>query len=194
MTILNPENEEKLRQGFKYVNKAMLYIWRLGLGSWLNLSPKYGGRIMVLVHTGRRSGKIRRNNLNYSLIDGDVYCTAGFGTRTDWYRNIINNPNVEVWLPNGWWSGFAEDVTDIPERLAFLRQVLIDSGLAARSMGINPNIMPDDKLAETIKGYRLIRIRRITARTGPGGPSDLAWIWPATTFLLVLGILTRRRR
>ncbi len=194
MTILNPENEEKLRQGMKYLNKSMLYLWRLGMGTWLNLSPKYGGRIMVLVHTGRRSGKVHRNNLNYSIIDGEVYCTAGFGAKTDWYRNVVNNPNVEIWLPDGWWSGLAEDVNDIPDRLICLRQVLIDSGLAARSMGINPHSMPDDLLSEVVKDYRLVRIRRIAARTGPGGPGDLAWVWPVATFLLVLGMVFHRRK
>jgi hypothetical protein len=50
--------------------------------------------------------------VNYAIVDGEVYCTAGFGAVSDWYRNIRTNPEVEVWLPDGWWAGVAEEVTD----------------------------------------------------------------------------------
>ena len=63
------------------------------------------GQIMVLTHTGRKSGLRRRTPVNYALVDGEVYCTAGFGQISDWYRNILANPQVEVWLPDGWWAG-----------------------------------------------------------------------------------------
>ena len=45
MTI-NPELENKLRQGFKYLNRFMLLMWRLGLGKWLNMWPAGLGRYL----------------------------------------------------------------------------------------------------------------------------------------------------
>jgi hypothetical protein len=193
MTLYNPETEQKLRQTLKYVNYSMVILWRLGLGIWLNLWPRVGGRYMVLIHTGRKSGRRHHNNLNYSIVNGEIYCTAGFGAITDWYRNILNNPNVEIWLPDGWWNGIAEDVSYDTNRLAIMRQVLIDSGFAARTLGIEAETIPDDLLQAVTKDYRLVCIRRTAARTGTGGPGNLSWVWPLTTFFL-LGVLLFRPR
>ena len=52
-----------------------------------------------------QSGKQYLTPVNYALVDGEVYCTAGFGPRTDWYRNILADPNVRLWLPQGWRCG-----------------------------------------------------------------------------------------
>jgi hypothetical protein len=128
-------------------------------------------------------------------IDGTLYCTAGFGQKADWYRNLLVNPTVEVWLPNGWWVGRAKDVTTQGDNLPILRQVLINSGLAARVAGLDPLRMGDERLRQATAGYRLVHIRRIAALTGPGGPGDLAWLWPWATFsLLFLWVCSRSRK
>jgi len=190
---LNSKQEEELRQFFKGFNRFMLYIWRLGLGKWVNAWPERGGQIMVLSHIGRKSGLQRRTPLNYAIIGDDLYCTAGYGHLSDWYRNIKANPAVEVWLPEGWWDGEAEDVSESAERLPLMRDVLIASGFAAEAAGIYPKTMSDDELADATAKYCLLRIRRTTARTGAGGPGDLAWVWPVAT-LLLLPLALRRRK
>ena len=53
---------------------------------------------------------------------------------------------------------------------------------------VNPKTLSDEKLAEISAFYRLIRIYPTEACTGPGGPGDLAWVWPTSTFVL-LGLL-----
>jgi deazaflavin-dependent oxidoreductase (nitroreductase family) len=184
--------EEKLRQGFKILNRFMLLMWRIGLGPWMSGWPSVGGRIMVLVHTGRKTGKRRYTPVNYAIVDGELYCTAGFGQISDWYRNLRADPRVEVWLPEGWWAGIAEEVTDPQARLYPMRQVLIGSGVVAPLMGVHPQRMSNAELAEVTADYRLIHIRRTEARTGPGGPGELSWIWPLAT-LLLLPLLLRRR-
>jgi len=191
---VDPRTEQQLRQGFKYFNRFMMLMWRLGLGPWLNAWPEVGGRIMVIAHTGRKTGLRRTTPVNYAIADGELYCTSGFGSGSDWYRNIMANPQVEVWLPDGWWAGVAEDVTDSQARLPLLRQVLIDSGLAARAASINPATMTNEELDAATASYRLIRIRRTHARTGPGGPGDLAWVWPLATLILLPLVLFRRKR
>ncbi len=191
MTIIDPQPAEKLRQGFKYFNKFMLLMWRLGLGKWVNFWPEVGGQIMVLTHTGRKTGLKRQTPVNYALVEGELYCTAGFGQLADWYRNIMAEPKVEVWLPDGWWAGLAEEVTEPDQRLPLLRQVLIGSGFAAYLAGISPRSMTDESLDAATTDYRLLRIRRTEARTGPDGPGDLAWVWPLAT-LILLWLLVRR--
>ena len=78
---------------------------------------------------------------------------------------------------------------DDPQRNSLMRQVLIASGFAAPLFaGVNPKTIGDARLAELSADYRLIRIRRTEPRTGPGGPNDLAWVWPVSSMVL-LGLL-----
>jgi deazaflavin-dependent oxidoreductase (nitroreductase family) len=158
------------------------------------MAPDSVGRIMVLTHTGRKTGAKRQTPVNYAIMDGEVYCTAGFGAVADWYRNILKQPQVELWLPDGWWQGKAEDVSNHPRRGEILRAVLIASGFAATAFGsIDPHTASDEEIAASTADYKLIRIHRTAACTGPGGPGELAWIWPIATFLLLPLALRRRR-
>ncbi len=190
---INPELALQLRHAFKIGNRFMLLMWRLGLGKFINMAPETSGRILVLTHVGRKTGAVRQTPVNYCIANNDIYITAGFGSVADWYRNILKNPRVEVWLPDGWWQATAEDVSHHPDRVELLRQVLIASGFAARSMGFQPKTMTAEEIDAATHDYMLIRIRRTAACTGPGGPGDLAWIWPVATFIL-LPLAFRRRR
>ncbi len=148
----------RLRRFFKRFNWLMLGLWRLGLGPWVNAWPAVGGRIMILTHTGRRSGVPRQTPVNYASVGQAVYCTAGFGRRCDWYQNLMADPHVEVRLPRDRWAGLAEDVSDSPDRIHRLREVLVSSGFAAHLAGINPRRMSNEELERLAHEYRLIRI------------------------------------
>ena len=193
MGQISPQAENQLRQVFKSFNRFMLILWQLGLGTWFKFFPKVSGQVMVITHSGRKSSVKHRTPVNYAMVNGEIYCTAAFGARADWYRNIQANPDVEVWLPDGWYAGTAEDVSSSPNRLFLMRQVLIGSGFAAYLFGVPPNI-PDERLANLTENYRLIHIRLKEPRTGSGGPGDLAWIWPLATFILLPLALKRCKR
>jgi deazaflavin-dependent oxidoreductase (nitroreductase family) len=184
--------EDNLRGIFKYFNRFMLLLWRLGLGSWGN-GTTFGGSLMVIKHTGRKTGLVRHTPVNYAIVNGDIYCTAGFGKVSDWYRNIMVHPEVEVWLPDERWAGVAEDATDDEYSHLLLQQVIIASGFAGPLFGVNPKQLSDEDFKDLLESYRLIRIRRADALTGSGGPGDLSWIWPLSTFVL-LWLLIRKRR
>jgi len=188
------EQGDRLRRLFKIGNRMMVQFWRLGLGLHLNALPKYAGQIMVVQHTGRKSGKVYQTPVNYAMVNGEIYCMAGFGAETDWYQNILANPQVEIWLPESWWAGIAEEIFEQKIRLPILRKVLIASGFAAKVFGIYEDQISDEDLDLLTRNYKLLRIRRTTARTGPGGPGSLAWIWPVTTMLLLLMCLSRKKR
>lgn len=191
--VSSNNGQEALRQGFRIFNRFMVGLWRLGLGSWVNSWPSVGGRILVLVHRGRKTGATRLTPVNYAMVGGDLYCVAGFGQRADWYQNILARPQIEVWLPNGWWQAVADDVSDSRTRLPVLRQVLIASGFAGRLAGLDAQRMTDAALREATAPYRLVRLRLIGERTGEGGPGSLAWVWPTATFLLLILLGVRRR-
>ena len=171
---------KRLKAAFRYLNRFMVSMWRLGLGRWVNAWPDGSGRIFVLGHTGRRTGRRLWTPLNYAMVDGQLYCTAGFGATSDWYRNVMAEPRVEVWPPGERWAGLVEEVSDHPEHIRLLREVLVASGFAARAAGIDPRRMNDEELAASTASYPLLRVRR-TAGAGPlpanPRPGDLSWVW-----------------
>jgi hypothetical protein len=90
-------------------------------------------------------------------VDGEIYCTAGFGSISDWYRNLLVNPDVELWLPEGTRKAYAEDISDSPKRLFLMRQVIIASGFAGPLFGVNQKKLNDEQLDAVSKEYRLIQ-------------------------------------
>ena len=179
-------SRRRLQQAFKLLNRFMVLMWRLGLGWVINLAPRTSGQIMVITHVGRKSGLKRRTPVNYALVDDELYCTAGFGHVSDWYRNIKAHPEIEVWLPGSRWKAVVSEVTDPADRLRLVRQVLIGSGFAARAAGMNPHTMTDEALAAATDGYRVLRLHRTDALHESG---DLVWVWP---LMLIGGYWWRR--
>jgi deazaflavin-dependent oxidoreductase (nitroreductase family) len=147
---------ETLRKILHAFNPFMIIMWKLGMGRMINIWPAVIGRIMVIKHRGRKSGKEYLTPVNYAIVDGEIYCTAGFGSISDWYRNMLVNSNIELWLPQGWRKARAEDISDSPKRLFLLRQVIIASGFAGPLFGINQKKLDDEQLDAVSKEYRLI--------------------------------------
>ena len=102
MTELISQTDKILRQMFKKLNHFMLLIFDLGLANWFQVFPRATGQVLVITHIGRNSGLRYRTPANFAVINGDIYCTAAFGQAADWYLNILKNPNIEVWTPEGW--------------------------------------------------------------------------------------------
>lgn len=192
MTV-SPALNLALRRGFKFLNRWMILQWRLGLGPVMNLWPRGLGTYLVIAHTGRVTGKRRLTPVNFARADGEIYCVAGFGPLSHWYRNLMANPLAELWLPDGRWSVQAEDVT-APGRVDVLRQVLLNSGFVAPLLGVHPGTMSDDELRRVTAEYRLIHFRRVQPLTGAGGPGDLRGLWLLAGAALLLLLPRRWRR
>ena len=68
--------------------RAPITLYRRGLG-WV-----FGRRVLMLEHTGRRSGQARFVCLE--VVDqpapGRVVIVSGFGERAEWYRNLLADP------------------------------------------------------------------------------------------------------
>jgi deazaflavin-dependent oxidoreductase (nitroreductase family) len=182
---VNAGNEAQFKRAFKVLNRFMVLLWKLGLADWINLWPSVLGQIMVITHTGRKSGFRRLTPVNYAIIDGEIYCCAGFGANSDWYRNILATPAVEVWLTEGRWTGEAKDFSDHPNFANILREVLRASGFAAPLFGVDPKKLSEEKLLALTKEYKLIHIKRLDEKTGRDGPGELAWIWPLIAVILL---------
>jgi deazaflavin-dependent oxidoreductase (nitroreductase family) len=150
-TQFTPAQMNSLRKAFKTLNKFMVFMWKIRLGRFINIWPTVGGR---------RSGKERLAPVNYAIVDDEIYCTAGFGAVSDWYRNMMKNPHVELWLPGKKIHARADDVSDSPQRAALLRAVITASGFAAPLFGINPKKFSDEDLLALASDYRLIHFKQ----------------------------------
>lgn len=70
-----------------------IWLYRARLG-WL-----LGERFLLLVHTGRATGRVRRTVLEVVAHDREarVYLVAsGWGERADWLRNVMQHPAVQI--------------------------------------------------------------------------------------------------
>lgn len=78
---------------FKQILHAPVWLFRARLGFL------FGKRIVMLEHTGRRSGKLRQTPLEVVHRNGDAYILcSGTGPNADWYRNIRAKPAVGMWV------------------------------------------------------------------------------------------------
>jgi deazaflavin-dependent oxidoreductase (nitroreductase family) len=76
----------------RWLVRAPIALFRIGAGFL------FGGRLLLLEHTGRSSGLTR-----YVVLEvvsrparGSFVVASGFGTRAQWYRNVLAHPQVRV--------------------------------------------------------------------------------------------------
>lgn len=185
--------EEKLRRAFGYLNRyLMVPLFRLGLAPFIG-SP-FGGYIMVLKVIGRKTGKLRYTPVNYAIADGNVYCLAGFGAISDWYRNLLAYPNIEAMMPGGTIAGIADTVTDSAERLRLIRQILINAGSAGFFYGYDPRIVSDERLFESTRDVPVIRLRPYGIGSGASDPGGWAWLISIVSVWAFVWWLGRRKK
>jgi deazaflavin-dependent oxidoreductase (nitroreductase family) len=146
-----------LRAFFRLVNRFIVVpAFHRGLGRII--SNSLTGDIMVLGIAGRKTGKIRYTPVSYARIGPRVYCYQGKEMKGQWYLNLLANPEVEVFLPNGRFFGYSEEISDTAERLQAMRQILLGSGLNSSMYGFDPEAAPDDVVREKTKDIPVIRI------------------------------------
>ncbi len=82
-----------------------IWIYRLHLGFLLN------ERFLLLEHTGRKSGKVRRAVLEIIGKDAEpraYYVASGFGERSHWFRNVMHHPEVRIQVGRRRYRAYAE--------------------------------------------------------------------------------------
>lgn len=145
------------RDFFRIVNRFIIIpAFQMGLG-WL-VSNKLTGKIMIIGTVGRRTGKIRYTPISYARIRGRIYCYQGQVTKGQWYLNLLENPEVEIILPEGRFFGRGIVVDDAFERHAALRELLKGSGSFSSMYGFDPGTVSDEVLEERTKGIPVIGI------------------------------------
>lgn len=169
----------------------MVPALRLGLGAWLG--TPVGGYILLLGVRGRRSGRWRTTPLSYLVLDGSVWVLAGFGRRTAWYRNLVADPEVEVWLPGRWLRCRASEADD-ETRARIVPSLVRATGLPGLLIGCNPWTASDERILELLDGVPLVRLSPTTGplAAGPDDPGGHAWLWRQAAVAAASVLLVRR--
>ena len=167
---------------FKALNRwFMVPAHHAGLGAWV--STPIGGWILLLRVRGRKSGVIRETPLNYLIEDGSVWVMAGFGRRSEWYRNLLADPSVEVRLPGRRFACTANEVRDPDARARMIPRLVRATGLPGTMVVPAPWIAP----STPCRGCRWSGCARETTRrswpgrttrAGSGGSGGRRPSWP----------------
>jgi deazaflavin-dependent oxidoreductase (nitroreductase family) len=185
---------EPMHAGFIRLNRwVAVPALRAGLGPLF--STPVLGSLMVLRTTGRKSGLPRDVPLGYAILDGAVYCIAGFGEETQWFRNVLADPSVEVVLPLSTFRGVAEPVTDPDEWARAFRALMTNMGPIGRATSGDIRGLDDAGLREAGRGLPVVRIRPTGIGSGPADPGGLMWVpvQAAVTLASIwLGVKTAR--
>jgi deazaflavin-dependent oxidoreductase (nitroreductase family) len=108
--------------GFRQTPKFILRLIRIPpqVAYAIGLGPLIGRLILLLITTGRKTGKKRVTPLQYEQIDGVIYVGAALGKKADWLRNLQANPQVEVHLKSQRFRARAEVISDVGRIADFL--------------------------------------------------------------------------
>jgi deazaflavin-dependent oxidoreductase (nitroreductase family) len=182
---------------FKSLNRwFMVPLTRAGLGAWV--SSPVGGYMVLLRVRGRRTGLVRETPVNYVVRDGSAWVLAGFGERTEWYRNLLADPMVEMVLPaRPPIPAVADVVWDPAIRSVLVPEILRSTIGPTLGAGMNPWRTPDQAVADDMGWVPLVRLTPVglTLEPGPDDPGGTAWIWRQVLVVLVtLGAVRVLRR
>lgn len=173
----------------RFIFKAPITLWRLGL------APLLGRYLVLITHTGRKSGLPRRTMVEFHKLDGTRYVPCAFGPRSHWYRNIEADPLVTLQDAYGTHSMQGRRVTDPEELLAVYaliqgrNPIMLDWYL--ESLGI-PNTA--ESVLEHKDQVHIMAFDATDAPTPPPQPADLTWVWSVIGVLLALLLRPRQRR
>jgi deazaflavin-dependent oxidoreductase (nitroreductase family) len=94
--IGEPSNREAFHKKLQSLNKFVVAFYRIGLLSLFGA----GKTTMLLITMGRKSRRLRSFPVGYFRIAGEIHLLSGWGKSTNWYKNIVANPE-DVWLQIG---------------------------------------------------------------------------------------------
>jgi len=181
-----------LDAGFKVMNRWFVGpALRAGLGA--AFSTPLTGSMMLLRTTGRTSGLVREAPLGYVIREGAIFCCAGFGERTHWYRNLEADPSVEVVLPSGIAiAGLAERVMDPDEWSRIFPAYATALGIIGRATIGDLRRASPDRLDALREELPLVRIRPTGLASGPADPGG--WLWVVVQGAMAWACLVGLRR
>lgn len=174
----------------RLVYKFPINFFRLGL------RPLVGRWFLLMTHTGRKSGQPRHTALEYRLgINGNLYSISGYGTQSQWYKNILANPIVNIQWLGGIEAYEAYPITDEAE---FRMGIQLYQSQLSQSLDVflqREGIANDmDSIIANRDRIYMIGFKHTDATPPATLEADLKWVWYVVTGLLALLLLRGRKR
>lgn len=107
-----------------------IVMYRLRLG-WL-----LGQRFVLLQHTGRKSGQVRKTIvevIGHDRASDTYYVASGWGKRAHWYQNLLATPEITIQVGRRHMSVYAEPVA-LAEGVRVLLEYRQNHPLATREL------------------------------------------------------------
>ena len=186
---------EPLHRALRPMNALVAPALKAGCGAFI--SNPLSGYLMVLRTRGHRTGRTREAPLGYVIRDGSIYCCAGFGEATAWYRNVLADEAVAVVLPGRTLTGRATKVTDPEEWIVAYRALIGSLGLVSRAAMGDLRRLDDAALRERHRAIPLVRITPTGVVRGELDPGGRFWVVALATWLSAPAAIdsgVRRRR
>lgn len=95
-----------------------LLAYKLGLGRLLK------NQVLVLTTVGRVTGRPRNTPLWHVREGETVFCIAGWGSSSDWVKNLERNPKVTIQIGHRRWDT-AGQVVSIPQERERVLSILV---------------------------------------------------------------------
>ncbi len=175
--------------------KLPLLLWRMGLGSYLSHPARGGSRMLVLTTRGRKSGLPRHTMVSAVDVDGQDYIVSGWGPRSQWVKNVKNDPLVTVQVYQRTFSARIRRITD-PEEFSRVVQKMFQTGgdshfkswLASLGIEYSPDDMRSKHDRISMYGFDPVE------QEGPAPlGTDLIWVFPVILAMILLIIWVAAR-
>jgi len=163
-----------------------ILLYRLGLGRLV------GHKFVILTTSGRKSGRPRHTALEFYEHEGRKYIMAGYGPQSDWYRNILINPNVTLQTDEGLERKTARRLTadeDLLEAYHFLEQ----SPLLQMEMKLVGFDLSQAQFLSKKDQLYILTFDPTDQITPPPLKVDLWWIWGLALLGGISGYLLGKR-
>jgi deazaflavin-dependent oxidoreductase (nitroreductase family) len=183
---------------FRYANRYLVIpLHRAGLAAWVG--GPLGGWQCLLTTIGRTSGLRRDTPLGYIVMDGAAWVMAGFGPRTQWYRNILAEQRVDLRLPGRCpFAALAEEVDEPQIRARVIPPLCRSMALPGMMIGCVPATSTDERILDCVSWVPLVRIGPADGSAlvpGAEDPGGRGWIWRHVAMTgVTIGVLALLRR
>ncbi|MFX1518194.1 MAG: nitroreductase family deazaflavin-dependent oxidoreductase [Promethearchaeota archaeon] len=154
---------KELPRSYKWLrrlNKIVIPLYRLRILPLFGI----GWFILLLTTIGRRSGKTRRNPLEFHRVDGVIHIAAARGEKTDWVKNIRANPEkVRVQVGFRTFQPKVEIVEDISKKTKFIEWMIVKLPREAKTgFGWDPkeDNLTDADLTPLAEFWSIIRLHK----------------------------------
>ena len=132
--------------------------------------------------------------LSFVSLDGREYVCSGWGAKTDWYKNILANPQVTVQVGQKIYSAKARRIQEIDEYTQIAQEMFATGGDThfaswLESFGIEHNLQ--DMIAKKERLY-LVAFDENKETSPPPMPVDLKWVWGVIVAILFIIWLVAR--